>query len=313
MGHTPNQTIDPPKTVPFLRQMDTKETTEKRKNFITQTAHPRIKTTLRTTTVFQPQHSGHSALPPLVITEQMVKQHIHKLKPTTALGPDTIPMVILKKLVDVVSRPLAMLFHRSLKTGSLPQQWRDAIITPIYKGKGKRTTPAQYRPVSVTAAVVKVIESIIAAHIREFLEMTNWFSAQQHGSRQLHSCQSNLVCLLDAALNTLRNKRQLDIVYLDFKQAFDHAKLLAKAQAAGIEGEILTWLAAWLSGRGQQVKVGDTLSDHRPVTSSIVQGSVLGPLLFIIFTNDMPTAKASALQFGRLQDLPPNWNTSRLL
>eukprot|EP01068_Selenidium_serpulae_P000355 Selendium_serpulae@DN10546_c0_g1_i1.p1 len=88
-------------------------------------------------TTFQPQQNGKTALPPLVATEQMVSNHISKLKPTTALGQDSIPMTLLKKLVAVVSRPLAILFHRSLKKGVLPQQWRDAIIT-LWFGKVSR-------------------------------------------------------------------------------------------------------------------------------------------------------------------------------
>ena len=234
----------------------------------------------------------------VVIDEDSVLEALGGIDPSKACGPDEIPGRLLKEGAPWLAEPLTRLFNMSLQSGSLPSDWRRANVTPVFK-KGNKHSPGNYRPISLTSLVVKYLEHLIRARIVEFLEADNKLNQYQHGFRSGHSCQTQLLATTHEWTRPLDKRASTHVIYLDFSKAFDsvpHQRLLMKLECMGVRGNILRWISAFLSVREQRVLVDGQSSDWMQVTSGVPQGSVLGPLFFLVFVNDIDGGLTSSVR-----------------
>ena len=227
---------------------------------------------------------GNISVEPLDFLE--IGKSLHE---SSAQGPDGLPSILLKKTIAVMALPLSILWKESLRTGEIPEELKTGRIIPIFKG-GDRSLPENYRPVSLTSPLIKICEKEVVLELGNYIEAHGLYNEEQHGFRQGRSCLSQLLAHQQDILEDLANGTDTDVVYLDFAKAFDkvdHGILLKKLQILGVRNPLLAWIRSFLTGRKQFVEVSGARSTITNVRSGVPQGSVLGPLLFLIHIADI--------------------------
>lgn len=214
---------------------------------------------------------------------------INQLKLDSAPGPDCLPTLLLKNCKESLSLPISLLWRSSLDTGIIPSNLKDATIAPIHKGDS-RAIPKNYRPISLTSHLTKIFERLLRDEIVGFMEQNQLMNPNQHGFRTGRSCLTQLIEHYDLILDGLAGGSNVDVVYLDFAKAFDkvdHGILCYKLHSLGIGGKIGMWLFSFLTNRVQRVLVNGTSSSMSTVISGVPQGTVLGPVLFLVHITDI--------------------------
>ena len=230
-----------------------------------------------------------SSICDIYFNELQVSQKIAKLKSSASKGPDGLTTRFLRDYVKEITTPLTIIFNKSMSSGEVPSDWKIANVTPIFK-KGSKSKTENYRPVSLTSVPCKLMESIIRDKVVNHLTINHLIKSSQHGFMKHKSVTTNLLEFLEKVTATVDGGNPLDIIYLDFSKAFDKVprlRLIEKLKAHSICGNLLRWISAWLSDREQRTVLNGSFSDLLDVIPGVLQGSVFGPLAFIIFINDL--------------------------
>jgi len=214
---------------------------------------------------------------------------IRDLKTAGSPGPDKITARLLQQVAWEIAPALTIVFRKSLASGDVPADWRLANVTPIFK-KGKKADPGNYRPVSLTSICGKLMEAHLKREITNHLKIHRLLRSSQHGFLKGKSCTTNLLHFLDVLTKAADEGKNMDVIFLDFSKAFDkvpHRKLIQKLEGHRIGGKVSRWIRNWLRGRTQRVVINGESSEPQEVKSGVPQGSLLGPVLFSVYLNDI--------------------------
>ena len=236
---------------------------------------------------------GVDSLSTASFSKENVTAKLKRLKPTSAPGPDKVWTRILHDLAEELAEPLAVIYTRLLEEQAVPDVWLKSLVCPIFK-KGSKSDPGNYRPVSLTCVVGKVMESILVDALISHMVTNKLLRASQHGFLPGRSTVTCMLEYLETLTKWMDEGFSFDVIYCDFAKAFDKVpweRLLAKMQGIGVGGDFLGWVRVWLTGGRQQcVILNGQQSSWGEIESGVIQGSCLGPALFLIFINDIDTA-----------------------
>ena len=251
-----------------------------------------LKNPLITSTSLFPDESLDNSCPVLcdiLFTLEDIINSINDLSSNSASGPDGFAALLLKKCAHSLCIPLYQIYRTCMDSGVVPNSFKTSNITPIFKS-GSKGLAVNYRPVALTSQLSKVFEKIVRGKMMTFLDENGWLNNTQHGFRKGRSCVSQLIAHFETVIDHLSKGFNVDVIYLDFCKAFDKLDfnvLLNKLKQCGMSGKLGRWLHSFLTGRKQFVTVNGFASELCAVLSGVPQGSVLGPLLFLIMINDI--------------------------
>jgi hypothetical protein len=203
----------------------------------------------------EPIIEGKPSCPPLTLTLEHILSAIDEMTNSPATGPDGTSSLLLKKVKLTLAHYILVSVSRSLATGQVPLSPSQALVRPIRKPGLDRSFPASFRPLALTLALFKVAERVIRKHLEDYLESHNLITDSQHGFRRHRSCLSELLCQHDTAISAMEIGANLDVVYVDYKKAFDrvdHGVVLRCLRYLGVTGRLGQWCAAFLVGRGRR-------------------------------------------------------------